>query len=87
MSSLAPYTNAMRIGQGSVLHISALTTKADHASGSTHTRKKYVSKTQSSSSLLDRAAQMLQEGDVPLETQALYGIYQPLQQCHPMTKI
>lgn len=90
MSSLAPYTNAMRSGQGSVLHNSALTIKANNAHnapGSTHTRKKYVLKTQSSSSLLDRAAQILQEGDVLLETQSRYGVYQPLQQCHPMTEI
>ena len=86
MSSLAPYTNAMRIGQGSVLRNSALAIEANIVLASTHIRRKYVLKTQSSSSLLEKSAQTFQEGDVLSQTQARYGTYQPPQQSRRMTR-
>lgn len=64
----------------------AWTIEADNAPGSTHTRRKYVLKTQSSSSLLGKSAQTFQEGDALLQTQARYGTYRPLQQSRRMTR-
>lgn len=75
----------MRIGQGSVSRNCALTIEANNAPGSTRTRRKYVLKTQSSSSLLENPVQILQAGDALLLTQALCGTCQPLQQSHRMT--
>ena len=69
MSSLAPYTNAMRIGQGSVLR-NSLAIEANDAPGSTHTHRKYVLKTLSSSSLLENFAQTFQASDILSQTQA-----------------